>query len=598
MNKKWLSALLLGNLLSLAACAQQLDSDGDGLPDDWETRGVTVGGVFLDLPAMGADPLHKDLFVQVDYMVGSDHTHQPKTESLKQIVDCFAFAPVSNPDGRYGINIHIDAGPDTIMSGTKTWDSLSRAKELPHVDFFGAVTSQGWPDFASVDQVKATNLPPERLGVFRYCLYIHQITGQGGTSGYARNIPSDDFIVSLGAWSAKEGTVVQQSGTFVHELGHTLGLRHGGPNHVHRKPNYLSVMNYLYQTRGLRYNSRDGLVDFSRYATATLDEYNLNETLGITGAPANYGARWLSKDSNGTLRDNLVNFASRAIDWNGDGVISNDVAHDINNDGREELLATQNDWTSIVYAAGSVGQAPIKKVEPEPLEGELDLTTDEQLSTEYAVSVDSLGDASADPGGSANLHFTVSNQGSLPDSYTLSGESEHHWTVTTSPTTLNLAPGASQDVQVTVQVPAGAASGLEEEVELLARSGDLVDSDVEDVVVAGAIPDVNGSGSGFSGGSSGCFVATAAYGSYLDPHVVTLRNFRDQCLMPVAPGLVQAYYQHSPPLARAVVRHSWLKAGALAVLTPLVLVLEHPIAALLLLLTILTQLRRRRRARG
>ena len=30
------------------------DTDGDGLLDTWESAGLTVGGVFVDLPAMGA----------------------------------------------------------------------------------------------------------------------------------------------------------------------------------------------------------------------------------------------------------------------------------------------------------------------------------------------------------------------------------------------------------------------------------------------------------------------------------------------------------------------------------------------------------------
>ena len=39
-----------------------------------------------------------------------------------------------------------------------------------------------------------------------------------------------------------------------------------------------------------------------------------------------------------------------------------------------------------------------------------------------------------------------------------------------------------------------------------------------------------------TGEGSGCFVATAAYGSYLDPHVEALRNFRDEQLLTNAPG--------------------------------------------------------------
>lgn len=593
--KKWIGAWMLSQCLGLAAWGQLLDSDGDGYPDDWESQGVTVRGVFLDLPAMGANPLHKDIFVQVDYMVADDHTHQPKRESLKRIVTCFADAPVSNPDGTSGIQIHIDAGPDSIMTGNRTWAGLSRSHELPHADSFGVVNARGWPDFISVDQLKAVNLPPERVGVFRYCLYVHNLTGQGSTSGYARQIPSDDFIVSLGGWLGKEGTVTEQSGTFVHELGHTLGLRHGGPNHVHRKPNYFSVMNYLFQSRGLRVNQRDGLLDFSRSATPALDEFNLNENLGVAGAPAHFGTRWFIQE-NGRRKELFVNFANRAIDWNADGVLTNSISHDLNDDGREELLESQNDWTSVVYAAGSVGQQTPRRIEPEDIEGELDLLQDEEIATEYEVSVDSQGNASADPGRQAVLRFLVSNHGTQADSYTLTAFSEHHWNVTASPASVALAPGASQEVQVTVSLPGGTIPGVEDEVELLARSGDLVDSDVEKVVTAGTIPDLNGSGGpNFQSGSSGCFVATAAYGSYLDPHVVTLRKFRDDCLLPVTPGLVDFYYRHSPPLARSVARHSWLRAGAVAALTPLVLALEHPWSSSLLLFSALVLMRRQRR---
>ena len=33
----------------------------------------------------------------------------------------------------------------------------------------------------------------------------------------------------------------------MHELGHNLGLEHGGRDDGNYKPNYLSVMNYLYE---------------------------------------------------------------------------------------------------------------------------------------------------------------------------------------------------------------------------------------------------------------------------------------------------------------------------------------------------------------
>ena len=51
-----------------------------------------------------------------------------------------------------------------------------------------------------------------------------------------------------------------------------------------------------------------------------------------------------------------------------------------------------------------------------------------------------------------------------------------------------------------------------------------------------------------------CFIATAAFGSRLDPHVGALRAFRDQGLMRILPGrlFVATYNTLSPPLARFI----------------------------------------------
>ncbi|NDO91469.1 CFI-box-CTERM domain-containing protein [Cellulosimicrobium composti] len=51
---------------------------------------------------------------------------------------------------------------------------------------------------------------------------------------------------------------------------------------------------------------------------------------------------------------------------------------------------------------------------------------------------------------------------------------------------------------------------------------------------------------------SGCYIATAVYGSYDAPQVRVLRRFRDERLAATAPGraFIRAYYAISPPLAR------------------------------------------------
>lgn len=85
-------------------------------------------------------------------------------------------------------------------------------------------------------------------------------------------------------------------------------------------------------------------------------------------------------------------------------------------------------------------------------------------------------------------------------------------------------------------------------------------------------------------GASGCFIATAAYGSPLEPHVVALRHFRDQYLARTALGrsFIRFYYRHSPPLATVVARHQSLRFLVRVLLTPLVLLIEFPLVAALL----------------
>jgi len=81
-----------------------------------------------------------------------------------------------------------------------------------------------------------------------------------------------------------------------------------------------------------------------------------------------------------------------------------------------------------------------------------------------------------------------------------------------------------------------------------------------------------------------CFIATAAYGSSLDPHVETLRQFRDRHLLTNAVGrsFVDLYYQASPPMAEYISRHELLRTATRFALTPIVIMIEHPVILLLL----------------
>jgi lysophospholipase L1-like esterase len=76
--------------------------------------------------------------------------------------------------------------------------------------------------------------------------------------------------------------------------------------------------------------------------------------------------------------------------------------------------------------------------------------------------------------------------------------------------------------------------------------------------------------SGSSGG--GCFIATAAFGSLLEPRVVLLQQFRDAYLLTNTPGkaFVRLYYRYSPPIADYLRQHDWLKYIVRICLYPLI----------------------------
>lgn len=61
------------------------DLDGEGLLYVWEANemGINNDGITdLDLPSQGTYPLHKDIFVEIDYM----ELHRPNSDAIDNLI--------------------------------------------------------------------------------------------------------------------------------------------------------------------------------------------------------------------------------------------------------------------------------------------------------------------------------------------------------------------------------------------------------------------------------------------------------------------------------------------------------------------------------
>ncbi len=208
-------------------------------------------------------------------------------------------------------------------------------------------------------------------------------------SGIA-DFPGGDLLVALGAFEDENklpiGTQFMQGSTLMHELGHNFELTHAGlqslnplvPREPNCKFNYHSVMNYLYQLRGLPDSNGIVRMDFSAETIGGLNENLFAD--GFLAPVPRYRSGWYAPwetsylnnlampatkhcDGSDLLRDSAGNLleipmvrvdaasVGDVIDWNADG--SQNAAgflgiQDVNFDG---ILAPLNqgssDWANL-----------------------------------------------------------------------------------------------------------------------------------------------------------------------------------------------------------------------------------------------------------
>ena len=228
------------------------DTDADGIDDGAESL---VAGAFAPV-ALGASAVRRDMFVEIDWddVLSSGRPTDLALETLRSI---FTDSTLENPDGSRGVAVHIDAG--AYGGGTP----VTLPARPPYCDLSG---------YQAFD-----NVAPERRDVF-FHVFVFPLTQLCGNVGvaYARR----SVIVDPGARLPEPIRSIYFGGSIGHELGHTLGLRHGGFEDLNCKPNYPSVMNYDNLPMLLT-----GRIGFSRGLQLPLDEAAVAENQPFLGSP-------------------------------------------------------------------------------------------------------------------------------------------------------------------------------------------------------------------------------------------------------------------------------------------------------------------------
>jgi len=299
------------------------DTDGDGISDGWEVLGRSYSweiepGVrrhaTLPLPLWGADPRHKDLFIEVDFQKRTEEQNRDHRDSaeLKMPPDVARYMAavygdaytqdddlradhaemLVNPDGETGISVHLDTGvppehpDDATIYGD--WGGYTATDAVETSDGFrGEDFRSAWRQY----------MGPERLGVFRYAL-AYQSGGGQSPEGFATG-----YNFTSGPNSA-------------HETGHSMGLGHSGPSRLHLfpdvncKPNYPSIMNYaFYGQPDIGFS--DGLRDLSAPA---LNNTALRERNAVDPRATSL------LDTLERVFGYVVDRQNGHVDWNRDGV--------------------------------------------------------------------------------------------------------------------------------------------------------------------------------------------------------------------------------------------------------------------------------------
>lgn len=334
------------------------DADLDGIPDACEQSGATYIG--LNVYDWGARAGQKDIFIHINYMNSTHLGLTPNEQALDKVAAAFL---------NKGYHLHFDTGA-LFASGQHNLDSTN-SHQIPLYEYISLGVETG---SKNLYELKAQYLPLARRQFFYYCIFGNKQSNEGSTG--LGECPGNDFLLSLGIVNFTSTSYTQlqrdnylineQASTLMHELGHNLGLKHGGGEDLNYKPNYVSIMNYLYSSWGLPSLTNSMVGDryyhmkWSRegYSSASIwKQYFPNSSLSMHNNA--WSSDFVMDYSNGTLGSLDENSLSESfglgngslpVDWDGNGSMSSTgLALNINPDydSVRTQLSDYNDWANI-----------------------------------------------------------------------------------------------------------------------------------------------------------------------------------------------------------------------------------------------------------
>jgi IPT/TIG domain-containing protein len=296
------------------------------------------------------EPPTPHVWLHYDYLVYPDgHNDAPDPAAMQLVVDVYA---------AHGIVLEIDNHHTPVPSS------------YTYLSVFPGVACALY-----VGDVKSQYFHPTSNHEWHYALFGDAIIPQI-TSGCTGAIPGEAEIngdnLVIGMKLADRFGLQGVAASFMHELGHNLGLHHGGFEDLNNKPNYLSVMNYSFPI-GIPHADILGSIifagyrlDYSEAVLPQLDASHLNETVGIQAGTTDITVFRVDCSD---LWEGCVGFgegpATGPIDWNLDGsATETDVAVRFlpfcaGGICAEELLIGFDDWAEVRgYILGTIVHGP------------------------------------------------------------------------------------------------------------------------------------------------------------------------------------------------------------------------------------------------